>query len=217
MVENSQITYEQVEQKRREFAAALRQFTQEKGQYHQRASELPAAKLEGAEILPNRLALLDKIAAGGVIGEIGVDRGDFSLELLERCKPSQLHLFDIDISRLVNPRIQAELASNEGRVKTHIGDSSTNMRKMPDSYFDVVYVDGDHRYEGVVKDIEAALPKIKPEGVLVFNDYTVWSAVSMYHCGVAKAVHELCLAQPWKFRYLALQSMMYNDVMLVRE
>ncbi len=217
MTTEPKITFEQVEEKRRAFSKALHAFRQAKGRYHNPAPELPGAKLEGAELLPNRYALMDKVVQGGVMAEIGIDRGDFSLEILKRCKPEKLHLFDIDISRLVNPEIRTELASGSGRLKTHVGDSSTNMGRMPDAYFDMIYVDGDHEYSGVVKDIEAILPKIKPDGVLIFNDYTVWSAASMFHCGVARAVNELCLAHPWKFRYLALQSMMYNDVMLVRE
>ena len=39
----------------------------------------------------------------------------------------------------------------------------------------------------------------------------------MFHCGVARAVNEFARDNPWKFRYLAMQSMMYNDAMLVRE
>lgn len=211
------ITYQEVELKRQAFSRALRQFHAAKGRYHHRAPDLPQAKVEGCEVLANRYVLLDKVAKGGVMAEIGVDRGDFSLEILTRCKPEKLHLFDIDISRLVNPEVRAELASASERLMTHVGDSSSHMSRMPDNYFDMVYIDGDHEYEGVVKDIEATLPKMKPGGAIIFNDYNVWSATSMFHCGVARAVHELCLNHPWKFRYLALQSMMYNDVMLVRE
>lgn len=216
-MEDAGITFEQVEQKRRAFSKALREFHAAKGRYHHPAPELPASKLEGCEVLPNRMMLLDRVAKGGVMAEIGVDRGDFSLEILTRCKPDRLHLFDIDISRLVNPAIKAELARGDGRVTTHVGDSSANMSQMPDACFDMVYIDGDHEYGGVVRDIEATLPKMKPGGVMIFNDYTVWSATSMYHCGVARAVHEFCLGHPWKFRYISLQSMMYNDVMLVPE
>lgn len=210
------VTREEVEQKRRAFAAALRAFTQAKGRYHHPAAPLPQEKLEGCEVLTDRYHLIDRLPKGGNVAEVGIDRGDFSLELLNRIRPERLHLFDIDISRLVNPAILAELDNGSGRVRTHVGDSSTSLARMPDAYFDVIYIDGDHTYEGVMRDIEAALPKVKPTGALIFNDYAVWSAVSMFHCGVARAVHELCLNHPWKFRYIALQPMMYNDVMLVR-
>lgn len=210
------VTFEEVEQKRRAFAAALKEFTAQKGRYHHPAPELSADKLAGCEVLPNRLALLDRLPKGGAIAEVGVDRGDFSLEIPNRCQPSKLHLFDIDMTRLTNKAVLGAVAQRGSPVKTHAGDSSTNMRKVPDGYFDVIYIDGDHDYEGVKRDIEAAVPKLKPEGALIFNDYSVWSPVGMFHCGVARAVHEFCRDNPWKFRYLALQSMMYNDVMLVR-
>jgi len=213
----TKITREDVEVKRRAFAQALRAFAAAKGRYHNPAPELPAAKLAGCEVLPNRFALLDKVAKGGVMAEIGVDRGDFSLEILNRCKAEKLHLFDIDMTRLQNPAILAELSAPDGRINTHAGDSSASITRLPDAYFDMIYIDGDHEYDGVMRDIMASVPKLKPEGVLVFNDYCVWSAVGMFHCGVARAVHEFCLTNPWKFRYLALQTMMYNDVMLVRE
>ncbi len=211
------LTFEDVEKTRRAFSRTLRDFRAQKGRYHHPAPELPASKLEGCEVLPNRFALIDKVPKGGVMAEIGVDQGSFSLEILTRCQPEKLHLFDIDISRLSNPAILRELDQGSPRLKTHVGDSSYNISKMPDGYFDMVYIDGDHEYQGVKKDIMAVLPKMKSAGVIVFNDYAVWSASSMYHCGVARAVHEFCLEHPWKFRYLALQTMMYNDVMLVRE
>lgn len=211
------ITFEIVEQKRRAFSKALKEFRRTGGRYHHPAAELPPGKLEGCEVLSNRLALIDLLGKGGIIAEIGVDRGDFSLELLNRCAPLKLHLFDMDIARLVNPVILSELENGGSRVKTHVGDSGLNMSRMPDKYFDVIYIDGDHRYEGVKRDIEASVPKLKHSGVLIFNDYSVWSPASMFHCGVARAVHEFCLNEPWKFRYIALQPMMYNDVMLVRE
>lgn len=210
------ITFEDVEMKRRAFATALKEFAAQKGRYHNPAPELPAEKLAGCEVLPNRLMILDRLPKGAVIAEVGVDRGDFSLEILKRCTPQRLHLFDLDMTRLTNSAVLNAIAERGSAVKTHAGDSATNLRKVPDSYFDVIYIDGDHSYDGVKRDIEAAVPKLKADGVLIFNDYAVWSSTTMYHCGVARAVHEFVRENPWKFRYLALQSMMYNDVMLVR-
>lgn len=216
-IDTQPVTYESVEQKRRAFSRALASFRKAGGKYHNPAPELPASKLDGCELLPNRYALIDKLPKGGVVAEVGVDRGDFSMELLTRIQPTKLYLLDIDISRLTNAAILEELMSGAGRVETRVGDSSDSLSAMADGTFDMIYIDGDHAYDGVSRDIAAAVPKLKPNGYLVFNDYTVWSATSMFHCGVARAVHEFCLKNPWKFRYLALQSMMYNDVVLVRE
>ena len=40
-----------------------------------------------------------------------------------------------------------------------------------DQSLDFVFVDGDHSYEGVCRDIQAWLPKVKPGGVLAGHDY----------------------------------------------
>ena len=51
--------------------------------------------------------------------------------------------------------------------------------------FDVIYIDGLHTYEGVKKDIEMWLPKIKTGGYICGHDYE-----SKHFSGVKKAVDE---------------------------
>ena len=210
------MTRQTVELRRQEYARAIRDYQKTGARYFHRAQELPAEALADCQMLPNRYMLLDQLPKGGVMAEIGVDTGNFSHEILTRCSPSALHLFEMDPERMSHPDVLTELDDDAGRLELHVGDSAASMRRVPDGFFDIVYIDGDHAYEGVKRDIEATLPKLKPNGAMVFNDYSVWSPVGMYHCGVARAVHELCLEEKWKFRYLALQTMMYNDVMLVR-
>jgi len=40
-----------------------------------------------------------------------------------------------------------------------------------DNSFDVIFIDADHSYEGVKKDIQNYLPKLKPSGFLICHDY----------------------------------------------
>ena len=217
MPPKAKMTFEDVERKRRDFARTLREFVKQRGRYHNRAPELPQSKLDGCEMLSSRLGLLDRLDKGGTIAEIGAANGDFSNEILTRCAPEMLHLFDVDASALTNADVRAELSAETSRIKPHLDNSEKAFAKFPDAFFDLIYINGDHDYDAVMHDITIALPKLKPGGGLVFHAYTTWSAVSMYHCGVARAVHEFCLENPWKFRYVALETMMYNDVMLVRE
>jgi predicted O-methyltransferase YrrM len=217
MLPKSKITFADVERKRRDFAQTLREFVKARGKYHNRAPELPQSKLEGCEILSNRLELLDRVPKGGIIAEIGAANGDFSAAILARCAPERLHLFGLDAGNLSNPDIRAELVADASRVKPHMGEAARAFTKFPVGHFDLIYINGDHELEAVHSDIAMALPALKPTGALMFHSYTTWSPVSMYHCGVARAVHEFCLENAWKFRYIALETMMYNDVMLVRE
>jgi predicted O-methyltransferase YrrM len=51
--------------------------------------------------------------------------------------------------------------------------------------FDVIFVDGDHTYEGVSQDIQLFFPLLCPNAVIVFDDF------SNAFPGLLKAVEDL--------------------------
>lgn len=57
-------------------------------------------------------------------------------------------------------------------------------RVLQDGFFDLVFLDADHRYEMVHKNISLYLPKVKPGGLLCFHDYGVTDPP----CGEKQAV-----------------------------
>jgi predicted O-methyltransferase YrrM len=57
-----------------------------------------------------------------------------------------------------------------------------------DNSIDFAFIDADHSYEAVKKDISAWFPKIKKGGILAGHDYSI--AKKSPHPGVAKAVNE---------------------------
>jgi hypothetical protein len=171
--------------------------------------------LEDCVVLPSREAILRRMKRGSVCAEVGVQTGIFSRSILDICSPSRLHLIDLDHATYsIATKFRTEIES--GTVRLHEGDSSSVLAEFPDEYFDFIYVDGDHQYEGVRRDIEAGKSKVKPAGFLVFNDYTYWSPVECMPYGVIQAVNELCLEGGWKMKYFALAHYMYCDVALSR-
>ncbi len=54
---------------------------------------------------------------------------------------------------------------------TLIRETSQNFFAHNTQKFDVIFVDGDHRYNGCLYDCEASLKHIKPGGLLVIDDY----------------------------------------------
>ena len=72
------------------------------------------------------------------------------------------------------------------------------------NYIRAIYIDADHSYEGVKRDIQAGISKVKHDGFLVFNDYTYWSPAECLPYGVIQAVNELCLEGEWEMIYFAL-------------
>jgi predicted O-methyltransferase YrrM len=179
------------------------------------APMLKQQHIEGCLLLASREAILKKMRTGGVAAEVGVQTGEFSRSILDICSPSKMHLIDIDLTTYaIRKGFSAEISS--GIVQLHEGDSSSTLKQFPDSYFDFIYLDGDHSYRGVKRDIEVGKSKVKEEGFLIFNDYTYWSPVECIDYGVIRAVNELCIEEEWKMVYFALAHYMYCDVALKR-
>lgn len=56
------------------------------------------------------------------------------------------------------------------RWSIEYGDSSTLMSELEDTY-DYIYIDGDHTYEGVKKDLWEAPRLLNEDGVIICDDY----------------------------------------------
>jgi hypothetical protein len=176
------------------------------------APQLGERHLQECKVVPNRTVLLERLPKGGIVAEVGVDQGEFSREILRIVEPEELHLIDHEIRPGVNNLAQNQ--PSRTRLRVHKADSVEALEAFPDGYFDWIYIDAQHGYEGVKRDIDAARRKVKADGLLVFNDYTIWSYMEMQPYGVVAAVNELCIEHNWKFLYLALPSNMYCDVVV---
>jgi predicted O-methyltransferase YrrM len=203
-----------LERHRKAFERALKEYQQAGGRYIDRAPILPDELLVECRCLPDRYQLLHYLQKYGIVAEVGTDQGAFAARIVEVCEPKALHIFELNPLRIRAENLAKHLQS--GRCILHEGDSAQKLQELPEGFFDWIYVDGDHTYEGVKRDIAAAAPRVKPGGMLVFNDYAVWSVSSMHRCGVARAVNEFALREKWKMRYLAFQTAMYLDVALVK-
>ena len=102
---------------------------------------------------------------------------------VDNTSPKGLDKFD-DIFHENNYKKTVKKFSNNPKVKI-IRDYSVNAAKMfDDKYFDFVYLDGDHSYEGVKKDLDSWYPKLKKFGVMCGDDY------GNMHLPVIEAVSE---------------------------
>ncbi len=104
-------------------------------------------------------------------------------------------------------RFAAEIAS--GQVEILRGDSAAAIAGLPDESVDVFYVDADHTYEGVRRDLDALLPKIKPDGLIVLNDYIPAEiGFSNLPYGIIQATNEFMVAHGWEMTYFAFATVM---------
>lgn len=162
-----------------------------------------------------RRFLLDMLPTASVGAEIGVHEGDFSRALLEVVAPVHLHLIDpwkhetsVTYANAwyggraeqgqveMDERYAAVLARFEreievGQVIVHRGPSEDVLLGVPDDTFDWVYIDGNHLYEFVARDLELSLSKTRPGGLVTGDDY---AAGGWWGGGVKRAVDELAEA-----------------------
>jgi predicted O-methyltransferase YrrM len=176
---------------------------------------LEARHLSHCKVFPLRQAILERMPKHGKVAELGVQEGLFSEDILAICQPSELHLVDIDLTTF---KVAERFSEQVGRgvVTLHEKDSATAISGFPDGHFDFIYIDADHSYEAVKRDIEASVPKVRVGGYLLFNDYTFWSPAECMPYGIMQAVNELCIAEDWEIVYFAFGHMGYGDVALRR-
>ena len=152
----------------------------------------------------SRSELLAILRPGLICAEVGVDEGYFSREVMQCVAPKELHLFDL--------RPLPEVTG----ATPHNGDSATEMAKMPNNYFDWIFVDGDHTILGVQRDVEAAIPKLKALGILAFHDYILFDHIANHSpYGVIHEVNRLC-NEGWQMVAFALEEKMFCSVALQR-
>ena len=138
----------------------------------------------------SRLELLNRLPRGGVCAEIGVWKGDFSERILAVTAPRALHLVDPWQFQPEFPERMygGKVAKGQGDMDTmfeqvrerfrgrtnvefHRGYSDSVLTQFNDGYFDWVYIDGNHYYEYVRRDLDLAFQKVRPGGYITGDDY----------------------------------------------
>jgi glycosyltransferase involved in cell wall biosynthesis len=187
-----------------------------------------------ARLFANRNELVESlgIAPGQAVAEVGVALGDFSEFLLRALEPScfvAIDLFKIHEIAELWGRPTSEIFGNGShldyyrrrfarygdRIRIEEGLSQEMLARYPDDTFALIYIDAGHDYENVRRDAELAALKLKQDGVIVFNDYTM-SDLEGTSYGVVPAVNELVAGGGWRVVGFALQPHMFCDIAIRR-
>lgn len=104
--------------------------------------------------------------------EIGSYIGESSTIFLAFDRVRKLECVDVcdDATRILKKKFKKEVAS--ARCVIHHCDSDQFAARVPDASIDVIYIDGDHTYEQVKKDIHLYHQKLKHDGYLCGHDYS---------------------------------------------
>jgi Methyltransferase domain len=157
------------------------------------------------QVLPHVLNLRG-LTGQGV--EVGVCRGEFSDVILAQW-PGTLYLVDpwspLDDYKETYDHEQnykectERLSKYQGRAVFVRQTSLDATQFFDDGSLDFVYLDANHEYESVLKDMEAWYPKVKKGGILAGDDYGAMPEQQIdfgngiHYFGVKRAVDEFCV------------------------
>lgn len=147
-----------------------------------------ASCFSGEPFNDKRMKRIDYVSSlikeGDVGAEIGVFGGVFAYYCLLQNNPSKLFLIDPWIAYKSNS--QQLMDEHYERVCHYfkpfenveiLRERSENIATMfPDEYFDYVYIDGEHSYAAVTRDLTNYFPKVKVGGYLIGDDYG-WTGI----------------------------------------
>ena len=131
-----------------------------------------------------REELYYKMEFAEVGAEIGVLRGSNAKNILKAIPNLKLYLIDPWGSR--NPKMEnyPEMIGKR-LVDYHVhictGYSLDIVDAFDDGQLDFVYIDGDHRFDGVMMDLISWAPKVKPGGWIMGHDYHVTPKIEVVH------------------------------------
>jgi len=158
-------------------------------------------------IFNTRKEIVSLIPKDGIAAEIGVQEGLFS-EVILKQQPFQLHLVDCwdyqgpevykdhhaNISQAYHDNLYQKVLEKfnndiqNKRVIIHKDYSTNALQSFENEIFDWIYIDANHDYEFVKKDLNLAYEKTKTGGFICGHDYVSEECVRGY--GVEQAVDE---------------------------
>jgi SAM-dependent methyltransferase len=171
---------------------------------------IPQELLDNSKLFSNRNKLMEyfKYEYPQKIAEVGVQEGFFNEFINDTFNPKELYAIDIDITQYTSRTIIKDNVIPINKPSQNILASDFS------SQLDLVYLDADHSYDAAKKDIEILKDIIKPGGLFVFNDFTMFSVHEMLFYGVARAVTEFIIKEKWQVVALALDEWNFYDIAL---
>ena len=155
--------------------------------------------------------MLQTIRERKVVAELGVNRGDFSDEVLNITSPNVFHLIDVwgsdryheGLFNEVKEKYRERIKSKNVRIHRKLSTEAAS--DFEDGYFDMIYIDTDHSYNTTRDELIAYLPKMKSDGIIAGHDYSMGNWIKSYKYGVIEAVHEFCVENDWEILFLTAE------------
>lgn len=81
-----------------------------------------------------------------------------------------------------------EKSPHKSKIEICRGYSNIEVPKLEDSFFDIIYIDGNHEPEYVMEDAVLCFRKLKEGGIMIFDDYG-WGGPDLTKRGIDGFIH----------------------------
>jgi hypothetical protein len=159
--------------------------------------------------IKRRIDLIKLLPENPVTCEIGVAEGNFSEDICRVWKPATHYLVDNwgTIGTVGDGAFDQEWhTANFKAAKERMrkfpcanflrGPSHRMAQHVKDRELDLLYIDGDHSFEGVLLDLEHWKDKVKKGGIIAFHDF------KMPQYGVTEAVYTFALKEGFDVNFI---------------
>lgn len=169
---------------------------------------LTAEHCEGAKLVSSRDELLNMMASGAVVAELGADQGEFSEHILRLTDPEKFVIVDAwhterygdDKALSVAQRFERQIIAGQMEIVRALSVDAAD--SFESEYFDWIYIDTDPSYETTLAELYGYERTVKKTGFICGHDYVMGNWSSGYKYGVIEAVSEFCVKRNWKIAFL---------------
>jgi Methyltransferase domain len=195
------------------------------------APKIPQVHLDNCRLLSTREDILSLLPKDIVFCEIGVALGEYTERVLSICSVKKFYALDLFVlhsaPNMWGGRVGRELNGRDHTVyyrekfRTFIdndvleivpGDSVAGLEKVPENFVDVFYVDSDHGYPHVKKELGVIKKIMKQSSIIIMNDYIMEDWVTRTPYGVVQAANEFIIENDMEMLFFALSTGMYCDI-----
>jgi predicted O-methyltransferase YrrM len=157
---------------------------------------IASLQLDEAALL---FGLARRVPAGAAVAEIGRFKGGSTL-LLATALPDGAELWSYDLhvalrADLTGPQLDSDLTAAleryELRDRVHLVVGDSRVVEPPPRPCALVFVDGDHTYEGARADYERWARLLAPGGHMLFHDAVDTGGYGNHYPGIVKLVEEI--------------------------
>jgi predicted O-methyltransferase YrrM len=115
------------------------------------------------------MASIIKMAKYSTVLEVGVFEGETAQHLIQAIPKGGLYV-GIDINDYRTDATKLYMADGGKAIEFILGNSLTELSKLPTAHFDLIFIDADHSFGHVLQEFKLAEKLVSRGGVIILHD-----------------------------------------------